>query len=245
LTKSSASLSSQRVSRLALHPPTRAERERRAALPLDVLGRFEARPNLHAASIPWEWRKDYLDKDLPLLFKVEDRDHFESFATALESRSAQVLNLQETARDVAISHRTAVRWLTALETCFQILLLRPLDDSLGRRQIQAPKLHSWTSLHFETQTVAELYRNAQHSAAGASFRYWRDSNGFEIPLVLVESSGRRLPVGIAPEAAPGQEASLERWLTLANEHHAALISRAAPLAPLKKNRVLRYWLSQL
>lgn len=68
---------------LELHPPTRAERERRAPMPLEILGRFPVAAGTHAAAAP-DWPRDpraYLDRDVRDLVAVRDLDRFESFAS--------------------------------------------------------------------------------------------------------------------------------------------------------------------
>ncbi len=226
-----------------LFPATRAERARRAALPLNVFGRFAAASSSdRAAAAPsWPWSMAFVERDLPNLVHIQDRERFELFLEAVAKQSGEVLRQQDLARAAGVSHRTAVRWLEVLEACFQIALLPPLDDAFGRRQIRAPKLHAWFATGFETEAVRELHANAKHAGSAASFFYWRDSNGFEIPLVIADE-GATIPVVFGGRS--GGEEKLQRWMQLAETPYGALVTER-PLPSVGSRGVARYALAQL
>jgi uncharacterized protein len=229
-----------RLPRFTLYPPTGAELRRRPALPLRVLGRFEAKDAGGIAVPGWERSETFLDRDVSSLVRVHERDRFERFLAKARERGGMVLDLQELARDAEVAHRTAVRWMAALETCFEALLLRPLDESFGRRRARRPKLHTLGTRGNRDSTVFwELYRNACHEGADAEFRYWRDSNGFEVPLVIVDAEGGMLPVG-------HDEQSVARWIKLAGVPAGAVIVEPnAGKSAAKMSTVRHYWLSHL
>lgn len=229
-----------------LYPPSRAELQRRSPLPLSVFGRFEAKEPSGLATQSWPWSRAYLDKDLPSLIRLADRDRFEQFLDHLAARSATVLNQLELAREMDLSHRSIVRWQEALDTCFQTLTIPASRDDYGRRLIRAPKLHAlWAKDSFETQSVFELYRNARHAGLDVRLQYWRDSNGFEIPLLLEAEDFQRIPVAISESASPGMEAGLARWLALAGASHAVLITKRKSILHQRDSRIARYSASQL
>jgi predicted AAA+ superfamily ATPase len=96
--------------------------------------------------------------------------------------------------------------LAVLDACFLTLQLEPADDDFGRRAVRRPKLHFLEhSTNFESQVVSEIYRNARHADISPRLRYWRDSNGLEIPLLIEET-----PVQIAAQPTPADEARLVR-----------------------------------
>jgi hypothetical protein len=76
--------------------------------------------------------------------------------------------------------------------------------------------------------------------------YWRDSNGFEIPLIVQTEPGAP-PVAAAIAAIPSRPdvERLHRWVQLASAGGAALITRAAASPEFGPERVLRYTLEQL
>ncbi|MBM3785057.1 MAG: ATP-binding protein [Acidobacteria bacterium] len=202
---------------LTLYPPTRAELEQRPPLTLEPPERF-------AAAQPFPDGRSYLHHDVRDLVHVRELERFETFAREVRERSGQVLDQQSIARACGLSHRTVVRWMNALDQCFRLLLLAPDEHTFGRRVIRAPKMHWLGSDSFESQVVWEMYRNALHSGNEPAMRYWRDSNGLEIPLIMDGT-----PVMIAREPNPVDEARLRRWQALAGTASGAIVGeRAGP-----------------
>jgi len=234
-----------------LHPLTRAERQRRPAMPLSLLGRFTPAPASPRRTLstdePSPPSLDFLWRDLPLLLRPHDLDRFERFFSLLAQRSGTLLAQQELARELDVSHRTIVRWLQALDACFLTLRLEPFDEPLSRRLVRRPKLHllgSTTS--FETEVVTELHRNARHAGLTPQLRYWRDSNGLEIPLIVQAEPGDPwIPCALAPRADPAAEARLHRWMRLSGLTRGALIQRAPTPGAARATPILRYALSDL
>lgn len=236
---------------LELYPPTRAERERRPAMPLQLLGRFvpaPARPSLEPQpSQPWPRNRDFLQKDIPLLVQAHEPDLIERLLDLLAARAPAPLHQQALARELGVAHRTVVRWLAALDSCFLTLRLAPLDLPMGRRIVRRPKLHILTApANFESEVVSEIFRNARHAGMNPVLHYWRDSNGFEIPLIVQTEPGAP-PVAAAIAAIPSRPdvERLHRWVQLASAGGAALITRAAASPEFGPERVLRYTLEQL
>ena len=226
---------------LELHPPTRAERQHRPALPLETLGRFAPSTRPPAGDPqPWPVNLAFLDLDLPAMIRVHDRALFERFLQHAEARSGAILDQQSLARELGVSHRTVVRWLEVLHAAFQIVL-PPYQESFGRRIIQRQKMHFLCGAEsFESEVVSEIHRNARHAGLAPELRYWRDSNGLELQLV---ADG--VPVGIAAEANPRVEAAVLRWAELAGRPKAALITRKAPPSDRREGRLLRYAVGQI
>lgn len=176
---------------------------------------------------PWPHRNTYLDRDIPALIHVHDSDRFEAFVTAARARSGMPLDQQALARETGVSHHTAVRWLAALDMCFLTLRLPPSDFNFGRRLLRAPKLHFLDADSFESMVVSELYRNARHAGETPDLRYWRDSNGFTMPLVVQSELAAPVPVGIAAQPTPADAERVRRWMDLAGVSQGAIIAEAA------------------
>ncbi len=230
------------VTAFELYPPTRAERQRRPPLPLETLGRFAPVGKPAAVDPPsWPVNRTFLDLDLPSMIRVHDRALFERFLLHAEARSGAVLDQQALAKELGISHRTVVRWLDVLDAAFQIVLLPPYRETFGRRLVQRPKMHFLCGAEsFESEVVSEIYRNTRHSGVSRELRYWRDSNGLEVPLVI-----DGLPVGIASEGNPRVESAVQRWAELAGHTKAALITRNAAPGDRRAGRLLRYAVGQI
>ncbi|MBI4910328.1 MAG: AAA family ATPase [Acidobacteria bacterium] len=231
---------------LELHAPTHAERQRRPALSLDIIGRFApSKLTPTAETEPWPTNAHLLDSDIRSLIHLHDIDRFYEFLAIAQQHTAQVLDQQVLAREAVISHRTAVRWLQALDSCFLTVRLQPSTLDFGRRLVRRPKLHFLHATAFESEAVSELHRNASHAGLAPRFRHWRDSNGFEIPLVIEPETGGPIPVAIAEKPNPTIESGLHRWMRLAAVKEAALITRAVAAPDRRAGRLLRYSISQL
>lgn len=220
---------------LELHPPTLAERQRRAPLRLAMLGRYLPAVSGGPAA-PWPHRNPFLERDIPAIVQVRDADRFEEFWAAARTRTALPLDQQALAREAGVSHRTVVRWLAALDACFLTLRLAPADLDFGRRLIRAPKLHFLDAEAFESAVVSELYRNARHAGETPDLRYWRDSNGLTVPLVLQSDVADPVPVAIAAQPTAAETDSVRRWMKLAGVPHGAVIAESA-----RPHRRLRWY----
>jgi hypothetical protein len=231
---------------LELHPATLAERLRRPAMPLEILGRF-----VPSAREPWPMAdafprsRDFLWRDVPRLLRAHDAGRFERFAELVEQRSGALLDQQHLARETGVSHRTVVRWLHVLDECFLTLRVPSLDQHFGRRLVRRPKLHYLGSAAgFETEVVTEIYRNARHAALAPILRFWRDSNGLEIPLIVqAAADGPFVPCGIAERPGTADDARLQRWMRLAGTAAGAMIGLRRPLRQREGGPVRRYALS--
>ncbi len=236
------------LERLELHGPTLAERQRRNALSIAMIGRFVPAKEKHRAEeAEWGREENWPQDDLRGLVPVRDLDRLMAFAERAKASSGAGLQQQELARQSGVSHRTAVRWLEALEACYLTVKLEPIKAAYGRRIVKRPKLHFLMgSGNFESEVVSEIYRNACNAGIEARLGYWRDSNGLEIPLVIEDEwGGTRIGVGIAETSTPAVEGSLQRWMRLANAGQAAMITKTLPRLERKDTRVLRYEAGQL
>ncbi len=230
-----------------LHAPTRAERDRRPPLAIEMLGRFVPLPGIAAdVTSSKASEQQFLDRDVRGLVNVHDLDRFEHFLQVARSHSGQILDQQALAAECDVAHRTIARWLAVLDMGFLTLRLPPADFDFGRRLVKSPKLHFLEGRGFESQAVSEIYCNAHHAGTPPDLRYWRDSNGFEIPLVVQSETSATMPVGIAETPTPAEVTALRRWMELAGVRQSALITRLpGPARPSTHRGILRYSLDQL
>jgi len=227
---------------------------------------FEARPSAEAPSRPdlGEWLlrggfpqlwgdpdvdhqlwltsyiQTYLERDVRSVLGVRDLGAFQTFLRLAASRTGQILNLVDLARDTGISPPTVRQWLSVLEASHQIFLLRPHFENLGKRLIKSPKLY-WLDTGlvcfllglkdedavlrgpmagalFETAVVAELAKCFYHRGLPPDLWYWRSRDGWEVDL-LVELSGKLHPVEIKSTATPrpAHAENIVRWRSLAGD----------------------------
>lgn len=148
----------------------------------------------------------YLERDVRNLSQVGDLNQFERFLKACAVRTGQILNLSEIARDIAISVPTAKKWLSLLETGYQVFLLYPYYRNIGKRLIKSPKIYFndpalaayllglrdkkslFNSSHFgnlfETLIVVDFWKRYLHFGLHPSMYYLKTRDGLEVDLVL-------------------------------------------------------------
>ncbi|MBF0548796.1 MAG: ATP-binding protein [Candidatus Riflebacteria bacterium] len=194
-----------------------------------IIGTF---PELHSGKSRnisnWHssYIQTYLERDVRTLRNIGDLKAFQVFLRLIASRCAQLLNLSEIARDVGISTNTAKAWLSLLEESFQIFLLSPYFENMGKRLIKSPKVFfpdsgtlSWllglkdsdhasfgpsSGAIFENAVVSEIYKSYFHRGEQSRMYFWRTSNGAEVDLI-VEREGRLIPIGIKSSSTPNSK----------------------------------------
>jgi predicted AAA+ superfamily ATPase len=148
----------------------------------------------------------FLERDVRNLAHIGDLSQFERFLRLCAVRTGQILNLTDLARDIGVSVPTAKRWLSVLEAGYQVFLLYPYYQSLGKRLVKSPKMYfNDTALAsyllglndkdalfnspnfgnlFETMVVTDVLKRFRHSGKMPSMYYLRTRDGLEIDLVL-------------------------------------------------------------
>lgn len=255
---------------LHLLPFTLSELARRAPLPLTEFGRrvppaertFVGHwtdaafrgfyPRIHDKGLdPSDWLanyyRTYVERDIRDLVNVADLEIFGRFVRLAAGRNGQLLNLSSLASDCGVSHTTARRWLSILETSFLVLLLRPHHENFSKRLIKSPKvyfldtgllcyllrirspqelrLHGSRGGVFESLVVSEFLKNCYHGATEPNLYFWRDSAGHEVDLLLDWGPDR-----VAVECKSGETVAADFFAGL--EHWRGLVGDAAAPAAL-------------
>ena len=83
----------------------------------------------------------YLERDIRQIRSVHDLRLFQQFLELLASRVGSLLNLNEISKECGISHTTAKKWLSLLESTRIVYLLRPYHKNISKRVIKSPKLY--------------------------------------------------------------------------------------------------------
>ena len=148
----------------------------------------------------------YLERDVRNLSNIGDLSQFERFLVACAIRTGQLLNISEIARDIGISVPTAKRWLSLLETGYQVFLLYPYYKNVGKRIVKSPKLYfndpalcsyllgvndhktlthgpSFGNL-FETMVICDFFKRFVHFGERLSMYYLRTQDGLEVDLLI-------------------------------------------------------------
>lgn len=148
----------------------------------------------------------YLERDVRNLAQIGNLSQFERFLRLCAMRTGQILNQSELAKEVGMSVPTVKRWLSILETGYQIYLLYPYYRNIGKRLVKSPKmyfndtalasyllgLHDRETLMnspnlgnlFETMVVTDILKRFLHFGQMPSMYYLRTRDGLEVDLVL-------------------------------------------------------------
>jgi len=198
----------------------------------------------------------YLERDVRQIVNVGDINTFNRFLRLCAARTAQILNMSELARDVGMSVPTIRKWLSVLEASYQIHLLPPHFNNLGKRIVKSPKLYFLDTgiatfllgLHsreptmqgpmigplFETMVVSEWVKAFYHRGERPELYYWRSKAGVEVDLI-VDRNGKLYPMEIKATSTllPGHVEPLNTWRALAGTLASEGIILADVAEPLK------------
>ena len=186
-------------------------------------------PQLFDGMTDWElyyksYKDTYLMRDIKDIVKLEDETVFTRFIKILASRTSQVLNYTDIARDADISPNTAKAWIGVLQTLGIIWLLQPyFENNINKRLSKTPKMYfmdtglcsylcgfntsemlmnSYLSGAFiETYVVSEIIKSYIHHGKTPNICYYRTGNKEEIDVVL-EENGKVYPIEIKQTATP-------------------------------------------
>ncbi len=223
-----------RTTVLHLLPFSRQELLGRKGMPLDKVGHMTPRtrhshedlmevlyhgfyPRIHDTDVPTQdWLRNYyqtyVERDVRNIINVGDVEAFGRFVLLCAGRSGQLLNVSSLGADCGVTHTTAQRWLSILESSFIVYLLRPHFENFSKRMIKSPKLyfmdtgllcyllrirkpddlksHALRGAVFETFVVGEVLKGALHHGRESDVYYWRDSAGHELDLILERGAER-------------------------------------------------------
>jgi len=186
-------------------------------------------PQLFNGKTDWElyyksYKDTYLMRDVKDIIKLENETLFTRFIKILASRTSQVLNYTDIARDADISPNTAKAWVGILQTLGIIFLLQPyFANNINKRLSKTPKIYftdtglcaylcglntaetlmnSYLSGPFiETYVVSEILKSYIHNGKTPNLYYYRTGNKEEIDLII-EENGKAYPIEIKQTATP-------------------------------------------
>ena len=167
----------------------------------------------------------YLERDLRQLSDVASLPDFQRLMALAANRTGKLLNQADLARDAALSHPTAHRYLNLLETGCLITRIRPFTTNPSSAMVKAPKLlwsdcglAAWLagirvpedverrldSGFWLEQTIYQTLQSWRAlGPANRRLHYWRDRAGHEVDFIL-EQDGKL----VAIEIKAGSQVSL-------------------------------------
>ena len=174
-------------------------------------------PAIHNRKInPDRYYSDYMDtyvnRDVSQLINIQDNRAFRTFIKLCAARAGQLVNFNDLARGVGVSHTTVRKWMSILETSYVLFTLKPYFKNYSKRVVKRPKLYfydtgllchlldirkgNFTPSHslwgnvFENMIVSEFEKQNYHFSQLRDYWFWRDSHGNEIDLLY--PSGEKL-----------------------------------------------------
>lgn len=152
-----------------------------------------------------DYIQTYLERDLKSLIQVSNLRDFQRFFQICATRTGQLLNYTDMAKDVGVSAGTIKNWLGALETSGVLYLLPPFFANIGKRLIKAPKLFfadtgllcyllnvSTRQACLRSPFLGHIWENFVFSEilktlpvrVGRNLFFYRDQNGVEMDFVF-------------------------------------------------------------
>lgn len=149
------------------------------------------------------YEQTYLERDILYLSRIENLVGFKTMLRLLATRTGQILNLNQVARDAELPHNTAKRYLGLLEELFIFQRVYPFMRSLRSGIKKSPKLflsdsgiachmagcrdlsgHPLRGFMYETYTFQNLQGIMEAHSAGWTVNYWRIDETREVDLVI-------------------------------------------------------------
>lgn len=159
----------------------------------------------------------YLERDVRQLRHIGDLTDFQRFLEMLAAFNGQVLNLSQLSSDLGIAVNTVKGWISVLEACNQIVLIKPFYKNKGKRIVKRPKAYfldtgflcylngimqkeqvlkgPQAGQLFEAAVLGEIIRNFYHRGEIPRIFWWRTSHGEEVDFI-VERKGKIIPIEV-------------------------------------------------
>ena len=198
---------------LAELPATAQARSKSDLINLMARGQFPELwrvPEFPAGDFYAAYLATYLERDVRQILNVASLRDFERFLRILATRSGNILNKSDLARDVGVSVKAVGDWLGVLQASGQIAVLEPWFTNIAKRMVKTPKVFFRDSgllcylLNLTTATLptspllgalwetfvfAELRKLVSLQDEPATLWFYRDQRAREIDFVI-DSGGR-------------------------------------------------------
>ncbi len=190
------------------------------------------------------WRegfiRTFLERDIPQLGITIPAAAMRRFWTMLAHYHGQTWKASELARSMGLSDKTVRSYLDILTGTFMVRQLQPWYQSIGKRQVKAPKVYLRDSgLLHALLSLPDSHSLLAHPRVGASWEgfaleqllravkpveafFWATHNGAEIDLFFL-SKGRRYGVEAKFIEAPKVTRSMRIALEDLDLHHLWII----------------------
>ncbi len=148
----------------------------------------------------------YIERDIRSIGELRDIDNFIRFFNVLTPRTANILNRSDMAKDTKLNMATIENYISLLEKVYQIYLLKPYYENIGKVFIKSPKIYltdsgilshmlniknedelqnsRYKGSLFETFVFGELLKHITYSKSVMEFFYYRTQDKKEIDFII-------------------------------------------------------------
>lgn len=163
----------------------------------------------------------YIQRDIREILDIQNLNTFHRFMQIAATRTGQLINYNDMARDIGITAATVKSWLQILQASGIIYLLRPYFNNRSKRLIKTSKLYfmdtglctflsGWltptvlergamSGAILETYVVSEIIKSYWHCGLKPPIYFYRDKEKNEIDM-LIERNGKLYPLEIKKTA---------------------------------------------
>ncbi|MDR2063697.1 MAG: ATP-binding protein [Candidatus Nomurabacteria bacterium] len=210
-------------------------------------------PRIYDKNIPPQefyenYLQTYIDRDVDSLLSVKEISNFNKFLKLCATRIGQVLDVTSLASDCGIDRKTAVSWLSVLESSYIVLQLMPYYANIGKRLIKSPKLYfydtglasyllgiksekalqddSMRGALFENLVITEMMKNYLNQKTMPDLYFWRDSNKNEVDIIDdTDSELKMFEIKSGKTAKPEFQTTLREVANIlkVKNHHRAVV----------------------
>ena len=152
----------------------------------------------------------YIERDARDLAELRDIDSFFRFLHIVAPRSTTMINKSDLAKEVGVRVETIENYLSILEQTFQIKLVRPYFENIGKQFVKSPKLYlndtgvasyflginsleTLEASHYkgaliETFVCNELLKHISFASQPTSLFHYRTNDKKEIDFILKQNT---------------------------------------------------------
>ena len=152
----------------------------------------------------------YVERDVRQIINIKNELQFNQFVISLASRTGQILNYDDIAKDIGVDNKTIKSWISVLIASDLVFLLYPFSLNVTKRIIKSPKIYfldtgivsnlcGWYTKEtlmngaiagniYETFVVSEIVKSYRNNGIKPNIYYYRDTNNNEIDLLIYEDN---------------------------------------------------------
>lgn len=182
----------------------------------------------------------YVERDVRQIKSIGDLSKFIRFIKLCAGRIGQLINFSSLANECGISLPTLNSWLSVLEASYICYQLKPDWNNFAKRLIKSPKLYFYDTglacslldirseeqltTHFlrgglfENMVINSFVKRSWNSGQETDLRFWRDSQGNEVDLLVYDSGSLPKAYEIKSSATFMTDffKGLSKWAALSN-----------------------------